>query len=67
MAGRDALRRIMLALGIVPIVVMSAAFWMMQFGPTLALGHVCFADGAVRLVDGDLDAATSSLQEATVA
>jgi hypothetical protein len=39
MAGRDALRRIMLALGIVPIVVISATFWMVQFGPTLALGH----------------------------
>ena len=33
-------------------------------GAALELGHVCFADGAVRLVDGDLDAATSSLQEA---
>ena len=47
MAGRDALRRIMLALGVAPIVVMSAAFWMVQFGPTLALGHA-----AVTMVAG---------------
>lgn len=37
--GRDALRRIMLALGVVPIVAASTAFWWMHFGPSRAVEH----------------------------
>ncbi len=33
-------------------------------GSPIGLGHVSFAEGAVRLVDGDLDAAAASLRDA---
>ena len=37
--GRDALRRIMLALGVLPIAAISAAFWWVHFGPARAIEH----------------------------
>ena len=39
MTGRDALRRIMLGIGVLPIAAISAAVWWVQFGFLLALGH----------------------------
>ena len=39
MAGRDAIRRIMLGLGVLPIVCLSTAIWWAQLGAALAVGH----------------------------
>lgn len=39
LAGRDALRRIMLALGVAPIALVSTGFWMAHLGIVPALGH----------------------------
>jgi hypothetical protein len=52
MAGRDALRRIMTALGVAPIVVLSAAFWITHFGFARALEHgMVTATAALILVE----------------
>ncbi|MGE5836424.1 MAG: hypothetical protein ACM4AI_18270 [Acidobacteriota bacterium] len=40
LAGREALRRIMIALGSMPIVVLSGAVWWIYWGGALAGGHV---------------------------
>ena len=40
LAGRDALWRIMFALGVLPVVALSGAAWWMYWGATLAIGHV---------------------------
>jgi hypothetical protein len=37
--GRDAARRIMLALGVLPIAAVAAAFWWVHFGPARAIEH----------------------------
>jgi hypothetical protein len=39
MAGRDALRHVMIGLAVLPLVCVSGAIWWAQFGPALAVGH----------------------------
>jgi hypothetical protein len=40
LAGREALWRIMFALGVLPVVALSGAVWWMYWGAALAIGHV---------------------------
>lgn len=40
LAGREALRRIMIAVGSLPIIVLSGVVWWIHWGAALAIGHV---------------------------
>jgi hypothetical protein len=52
LAGREALQRIMLVLGVLPVVVLSATLWWAYFGPVRAIEHAAVTTmAAVILVE----------------